>query len=484
MTTSHRALETCSVPEALSDHLLPTVAIAGGGLAGIAAAAALGQAGIKVTLLEARHALGGRATSYVDGETGTIIDNCQHVSMGCCTNLKHLCSTLQLENFFRTEKELTFIAPDGKQARFRADPLPAPLHLLRAFWKLPGLSLADKWRFARGVGQLAGTDPAALRGVSFLDWLKEHGQPEQVIRLIWEVVLVSALSESLERVDAAYAQKVFVDGFLTNASGWLMELPLVSLDELYSTRTQDALRMLGVDVQCQSRITALATASGRVQSLLLKEGQEFSADEFILAVPHHQLSGLMASVPALRALEDQVEHLETAPITSVHLWFDQPMTNLPHAVLMDRWGQWLFARGKSAVPGGEGWAYQVVISASRHLSGMTQAQVLETVVAELKEIWPESRPATLLAGRMVTERRAVFSALPGVDRYRPAQQTPLANLQLAGDWTRTGWPSTMEGAVISGYLAADNIFKRYGIQMQAVQPPLSRGWLARLLWGK
>lgn len=471
------------MPDPVTESALPSVAIAGGGLAGIAAAAALGQAGLMVTLLEARQTLGGRATSYVDAETGTVIDNCQHVSMGCCTNLKHLCTILQIENAFRTEKELTFIAADGKSSSFRTDPLPAPLHLLRAFFKLPGLSLSEKWEFARGVNRLAGANLDALRGTSFLNWLQDNGQSERVIRLVWEVVLVSALSESLDRVDAVYARKVFVDGFLSNRSGWQVEIPVVSLDELYSTRAMASLRMLGVQVRCQSRVASLEMVSGRVGSLLMKDDREMIADEFILAIPQHQLPGLISSIPVLHSLQEQIAHLETAPITSVHLWFDRPITSLPHAVLMDRLGQWLFARGRATVPQGDGWAYQVVISASRHLAGMSQEQVIEKVVEELKAIWPESASARLLHGRLVTERRAVFSALPGVDRYRPPQQTSIPNLQLAGDWTRTGWPATMEGAVLSGFLAADNIFKRYGIQTQSAQPPLSKDWLARLRWG-
>jgi len=463
-------------------HRLPAVVVVGGGLAGLAAASTLGQAGLNVTLLESRKSLGGRATSYVDAESGVLIDNCQHVSMGCCTNLKHLCAMLQIEDAFRTEHVLYFISPEGTCTRFQADPLPAPLHLSRAFWRLPDLSFMEKFRFARAVHVLAATPRTTLRGQDFQTWLKAQGQSDRVIRNVWEVVLISALSESLERIDAAYAQKVFVDGFLTNRHGWEIEVPVVSLDELYSQRAIRAMQESGVEVHPQSRVTSLVSTSQQIEGIVLQDGREICAEEFILAVPQHQLSALISTHPVLQSLAEQVDRLESAPITSVHLWFDRPITDLPHAVLVDRLGQWLFARGKSEAPHGSGYLYQVVISASHRLSAWTQSEVIEKVVDELAAIWPEVSAAKLLHQRMITERRAVFSATPGVDRHRPAQQSPIPNLQLAGDWTKTDWPATMEGAVRSGYLAAANILKRYGMNADVLQPGLRHSWLARWLW--
>ncbi|WP_437231222.1 hydroxysqualene dehydroxylase HpnE [Planctomicrobium sp. SH661] len=463
---------------------MPKVAVVGGGLAGIAAATALAQAGLKVTLLETRQALGGRATSYTDAESGAVIDNCQHVSMGCCTNLRHLCTSLQIDTSFETQDELYFISPSGIQTTFRADPLPAPFHLTRAFWRMPELTFSDKWRFAHAVRKLASSSPDSLAGQNFHAWLKRNGQSDELIRNVWEVVLVSALSESLDRIDAVYARKVMVDGFLTNSSGWKVEIPRISLDELYSDRTLSALQLLGVEVHCQARVASIVSSSRMVQSLLLQDGREIIADQFVLAVPQHQLGVLLSTQPALHPLSQQIEQIQTAPITSIHLWFDRPVMTLPHAVLVGRLGQWVFARGTGQTPRGTGYLYQVVISASRHLHEMTQQQVVDHVVEELQSIWPDAAAATLLHHRMITERRAVFSVAPGIDHLRPTQQTAIGNLQLAGDWTQTGWPATMEGAVRSGYLASANILHSYGISAPAVQPDLPRGWLASWLWGR
>jgi len=185
-----------------------------------------------------------------------------------------------------------------------------------------------------------------------------------------------------------------------------------------------------------------------------------------------------ASVVRPASLSEALDQIETAPIASAHFWFDRPLTNLPHATLLDRTSQWFFNRGQDT----EGRHYcQVVISAAGELAARSEATILDEVEAELKAVWPEASQAKRLHGRVITEHRAVFAPLPGVDDLRPPQQSPIENLQLAGDWTQTGWPSTMEGAVRSGYLAARNILARHG-QSFELPENLSASWLYRLLF--
>ena len=188
------------------------------------------------------------------------------------------------------------------------------------------------------------------------------------------------------------------------------------------------------------------------------------------------LATVMSELAELGDVAD-LDKLETAPIASVHLWYDQSLTELPHATFVDRLSQWMFNRTvltdspNAAKSGdqsglkedGEGCRLQVVISAAHDLSSMSEQEVIAKVDSELREVWPENREARLLKGRMITEHRAVFSPLPGVDEIRPVQQSPISNLQFAGDWTRTGWPATMEGAVRSGYLAAENVLRSGGL---------------------
>lgn len=462
------------------------VVIVGGGVAGLAAAEALSARKHPVTVLEARPRLGGRASSFEDKTTGTQIDNCQHVSLGCCTNFRHFCDRAGLRSAFRTEQELTFIGADGRRSRFNASRLPAPLHLATAFGRLRFLSLRDKIAIARGLSALAKADARSLEQEPFDSWLARHRQTENTVNRFWHVVIVSALSESLERVSAAQARKVFVDTFLANRHGWMMQVPTVPLDELYETRLTACLERQKALVRTGAGVRALIAHEGRIAAVELRNGERIEGDEFILAVPHHLVRPLIPDAMAARPEFDDLDQLETAPISSVHLWFDRPITDLPHAVLVERLSQWLFNRTalQSSEPPADGrYYYQIVISASRELDGTPSRDAVAAVVDELREIWPAVSEAQLIHSRLVTEHRAVFSPLPGSEQYRPSQQSPVENLQFAGDWTRTGWPATMEGAVRSGYLAAENVLARSGRPERLVRPDLPVSRLSQWLFG-
>jgi len=482
-----------------SDPVSPPVAsgpvvIVGGGLAGLAAAVCLSQHGFPVTVLEARDRLGGRASSFVDPESGETLDNCQHVSMGCCTNLQHFCQTIGVGSDFRVEDSLAFVGPEGGVSRLRAWPLPCPLHLAPSFAALRYLSLAEKWRLALGLRSLARTRPEQIDpSESFFGWLQRHRQSERIIERFWEVVLVSALSESLERIDVGHARKVFVDGFLRHRKGWEVHVPTVPLDALYGPPVMDWLQARGGTVRTLAAVRRLAGDLRGIDRIELRSGETLATPEVIVAVPQGRVLDLLPKDLAEHPEVTAIREIESAPITSLHLWFDRAITELPHAVLIGRLSQWLFRRGEttpdSLVPSPQPTLpnpsayYQVVISASRSLKAMSREEVLGRVLNELRDIWPAARDAELLHWRMVTERNAVFSVTPGIDGIRPAQQSPAPNLQLAGDWTATGWPATMEGAVRSGYLAAENILRRRGIDETLLQPDLPTAWLSRLVFG-
>ncbi len=458
------------------------VIIVGGGLAGLAAAAGLAVHGVQSVVLESRPRLGGRASSFRDAGSGEFVDNCQHVAMGCCTSFLHFCRLTGLAPFFHTAECLRFIGPDGRVHRFAADRLPAPLHLARAFAGLSYLTWSDKLALALGLRALSAPEAAVELGETFAAWLKRHRQPPRAIRLFWEVVLVSALSESMDRISVPVARKVFVDSFLTNARGWTVEIPTVPLDDLYSGPLQDWLTGHGVEIRASTGVEQVHVANDGSPSAQLRSGETLTANDLIVAVPFFRVLDLLppalAEHPSIRG----VARLESAPITSVHLWFDRPVTDLPHAVFVDRLVQWVFQRERPAVEDSpRSWYCQVVISASRMLAGQSQADVLQRVLAELSQVWPAVAQATLLHSRQVTERRAVFSPLPDSEALRPAQQTPIAGIQLAGDWTQTGWPATMEGAVRSGYLAAQNILRRRGKSVSLLSPDLPVSPLTRAL---
>jgi squalene-associated FAD-dependent desaturase len=468
------------------------VCIVGGGLAGLAAAVTLTGHGVPVLVLESRDRLGGRASSFVDPESGETLDNCQHVSMACCTNLQHFCRTVGIADRFRTEETLTFIDPEGRASVLRASPLPAPLHLAPAFAGLKYLTLSEKLRLALGLRTLARLQPREIpTDQSFKTWLEQHGQSARVIERFWEVVLVSALSESLDRIDIGHARKVFVDGFLRNRDGWRVQIPTCSLDELYGRPVIEWLGARGSEVRFHASVRKLAGLRDGVTAVEFRDGATMPVGDVVLAVPQHRVLDLLPEdVAALPTLAG-VAKIESAPIASLHVWFDRPIMDLPHAVLIGRMSQWVFRRetGSNNVPNPQPptphatFAYQVVISASRNLRGMSQAEVRDRVVGELAAIWPVAGQARVVHSRLVTEHRAVFSATPGIDALRPVQQSPVPNLQLAGDWTATGWPGTMEGAVRSGYRAAENVLRRRGQTVTLVQPDLPTAWLSRLVLG-
>lgn len=462
-------------------------------MAGLAAAVALTDRGLKCTVLESRPRLGGRASSFLDPTSGTYIDNCQHVSLGCCTNFRHFCETTGLAEFFRTEPTLYFVGPTGKIDPFAASSLPAPLHLAAAFARLSYLTWAEKLALGTALRSLAGGIRPDERQLPFSEWLVRHGQSPSAISKFWHVVLVSALSETLDRIDVEHARKVFVDTFLTNRRGWLVDIPTVPLEDLYGGRLTDWLTSRGSELRQQATVEGFELDGDRVAAVRLSSGETVAGDEFVCALPFFRVQSVLPANLAAHPDLAGIERLQAAPISSVHLWFDRPIMELPHAVLVDRLCQWVFNRTalarRSQAPGSapakpdEGYYYQIVISASRELAGQSRESILALVLQELSAVWPAAKTARLLHSRQVTEHRAVFSPVPGVDSCRPRQQSPIGNLQLAGDWTQTGWPATMEGAVRSGYLAAANVLQRQGRIEAVVQPDLPVARLGRWLMG-
>lgn len=460
------------------------VVVIGGGLAGLAATCALAERGLRVTLLESRPRLGGRATSFVDQHTGELIDNCQHVAMQCCTNYLDFCRRTGLADRLAPQPRLHFIGDDCRPRDFSAVRLPAPLHLLPALRQLPDLTGTDRRQLSRAVRALCRT--REFSDGPFSEWLRQQGQSPALCERFWQVILVSALSETLDRIDFGHARKVIVDGFLANREAWTVVIPTVPLHDLYGQQLSEWFGRRQVDVRLSTSVRQLVVADGRVVAAELRTGERVTADAFVLAVPWHRFAGLAPAEVAAHKDFAAVARIPSAPITGVHLWFDRPIMELPHAVLVNRLSQWVFNRqklwtgGRTLSDAGRHY-YQVVISASRAVQGVPHSTILERVTDELADIWPAAASARRVHGRVVVEHRAVFSVKPGIDALRPPQATALPNLQVAGDWTRTDWPATMEGAVRSGYLAAANLLRQLGCDDRVLQPDLPVAGLAKLL---
>ena len=326
--------------------------------------------------------------------------------------------------------------------------------------------------------------------------------------MFWGPVLVSALNERLDRMDVGHVRKVFLDGFLRNRSGFQIELPLFPLGELYGRRLENWLRIKEVSVRLTTGVRSIEPdEDGAIGGVVLRSDEWIAADFVVVAVPFDRVDALMPvglreRIPSLAHLGE----MQASPITGVHLWFDRPVCPFDHVVTPGRLVQWVFnhtaIQGRAAPAGMElsqgggvpassgpadptakGQYLQLVISASYDLLALDKVAIRDRVLAELGEIWPAAREARLLRWWVVTEHGATFAVRPGVESLRPRQRTPVDGLFLAGDWTDTGWPATMEGAVRSGYLAAQEILTDLDRPTRLIRPGLPSGMLARWLFG-
>ncbi|MDX2035134.1 MAG: hydroxysqualene dehydroxylase HpnE [Isosphaeraceae bacterium] len=467
----------------------PKVVVVGGGLAGLAVATTLAGRDLDLTLLEARPRLGGRAGSFTDPATQELVDNCQHVSMACCTNLADFCRRVGTGDLFSRVPSIRFLSREGKISHLEAGPLPAPLHLTGSFLRANYLTPLERLRVGFGLACLRFA-PAAGSTEPFADWLRRHGQTDRTIELYWGTVLISALNERLDRMDLSHARKVFFDGFLRHRTAYEMELPLVPLGELYGTRLEAKLTELAVDVRLKTGVrTVELDDEGSIRGVTLRSGETLPADFVVLALPFDRIAsvlpeGAIERIPGLARLEQ----FDASPITGIHLWFDRDVCPYDHVVIVGRTIQWVFnhtaIQGRAGRIGRGGGQYlQLVISASYDLLPLDKTAIRDLVLAELAEIWPAAKEATLERWWVVTEHGATFAVRPGIDAIRPPQRTPIDGLFLAGDWTDTGWPATMEGAVRSGYAASEGILRDLDRPERLLCPGLPAGGLARRLLG-
>jgi zeta-carotene desaturase len=431
------------------------ILIVGGGLAGMAAAVALESVGAAVTLVEARKSLGGRAGSFEDPQTGEQLDNCQHVLLGCCTNLMDFYRRIGAADQIIFRRAIHF--RDERGARhdlYGTAHLPAPMHLAASMLHFHALPLHERFAVSRamlGMMRLGKTGRLQLADVSFGDWLDARRQPESLIRRFYDPIIISGLNENTRAASAMHAIHVFQDSLLINARGYAMGTPVGTLSQLYH-------RLPIADLRLGTRVAGLTFDGRAVSGVMLAGGEHLRADAVIVATNHHALSRWIG--PELRSADARFENLEKlqgVPILGAHLWFDRPIMDEPHAALMAGPLQWLFRKDAA------GRSLHGVISAARDWVDRPKDAMLKQFEDQIRGIFPAARSAALERGVIVIEKRATFSPLPGVERFRPAQAPPpggIENLYLAGDYTRTGWPATMEGAVRSGYLAANAVRER------------------------
>ena len=481
---------------------MKSVIVIGGGLAGLAAGVALAESSWRVRLFEQRPFLGGRATSYVlpDGEH---VDNCQHVTLGCCTNLDDFYRRVGSTNKVKFFDRLLFLDPQGRRGEMEAGLLPAPFHMTGSFAKFAPLTLADKLSIARAmltILRASGHPPAVdtPAGVSMLNWLKNQHQTQRAIDRFWRVVLVSALDEELDKTDARFGIDVFWKAFLCNSRGYRMGVPVVPLAELYDGCCA-FIEKQGGEVELRSPVRSLKIENGSIVSVAFDNNRQETADAYVFAIPHGTFAALLPPEIAARdAAFCNLDKIKDAPITGVHFWFDREVTSEPFITLLDTNVQWVF--NKTALygpangsPNGDTSApknsaakqyLQLVISASYDLLQKPRQEIIDLCLKEIRHALPAAREANLVKATVIKEAAATFSPQPGVDRWRPKQETSINRLFLAGDWTATGWPATMEGAVRSGYLAAEAVTRVDGAPKKFLQADLGANGFVSLWAGK
>jgi zeta-carotene desaturase len=452
------------------------IVIVGGGLAGMAAAVALESAGLEVTLLESRRTLGGRAGSFVDPGSNEELDNCQHVLLGCCTNLLDFYRRLGVADRIRFEPTVRFADAGGQVYELRGDArLAAPLNLVRSLLKFGALDFSEKRLLAQAMAAMMTLSPAARRrldDVPFGRWLAEHGQTDRLIDRLYDPVLVGALNEQTRRASSAYAIQVLCESLLSNSSGYIIGTPACPLSRLYEN-------LPCRDTRTGQRVAAIRFDGSQAVAVEMADGQIIQADAIVLAAGSQ--AALRWIPPELLSRDGrfgQLGKLAAVPILGAHLWFDRPVLEYPHVAMLGGPLQWLFRKDD------RGLAVHGVISAARGWVGRDRGQCLDEFTAQIRATFPCAGDARLVRGLIVIEKRATFSPLPGVDRYRPSQAPPpggLSRLYLAGDYTLTGWPATMEGAVRSGYLAAGAIVRELcGKTTSFLVADLPKEWPMRL----
>ena len=446
----------------------PHVAIVGGGLAGISAAAVLVERGCQVELFEQSSHLGGRAWSFRDSQTGQLVDACQHVAMGCCTSLIDLCRQMGMTDCFDRCGVFHFFDRAGVRSDFGAVRwLPPPLHLLPALARQKYLTPRERLSIACAVQTLG--RPTCNAGanhwpVASPQWPDRRGDRAILVADYRRRPFAAARQRSL-----AAARKGVCRWFPGLARRLSIAVAAAAAAKLIDRRMGAWLAGKGVAIHRGARIKQIEGDACGVSGLVLCDDSRRTFDCTIVAVASKRLTallsdGLAAALPWLSGMEN----IRPAGITAVHLWHNRPLHSLPHAVLLERVGQWVFA---DAAADAVGHHCQVVISASHTLASHNHNDILATVCDDLAAVWPTTRDAKLLHHRVIAQPAAVFAVEPGLDHFRPPQQTAVENLFLAGDWTATGWPGTMEGAVRSGCMAADAILARRGVATRGIDTP-------------
>ncbi len=444
-----------------------SVLVVGGGLAGLAAACELAEAGQRVTLVEKRPFLGGRTYSHKDKRSGLEIDNGQHVFLGCCTEYIGFLKRLGVYDKVHLQKRLRVRIIDKVwgESVLRDGGLRAPLHLLPSLLRFRSLSPVERAGAIYAFVQMRSLNRAKhpeLDGLTFGQWLQRQHQTPNAIRSLWNLILQPTLNGDVSQVSADLGLMVLQEGFLHGRDGANVGWAKVGLSSLLATSARRYIEERGGEVRLGLGLKAIEMRNGSVSRAIVEEA-EMTADSYVLAVPAERLLSLLPAAVRTDRFFRKIERIETSPIVNVHLWYDRPVWDGDFAAFLNTPLQWVF--NKSKLWGGQdggGQYLDISLSGAYEFAGLPAAEIIDLFTKEVWSLFPAARGATVKRALVVKQQDATFAPRPGIAGLRPSQRTPIGNLFLAGDWTDTGWPATMESAVRSGLLAAREIRESAG----------------------
>ena len=463
------------------------ILILGGGFAGLSAGVFLSSKGHEITLIERRGHLGGRAYSYKDPISGATLDNGQHVLMGCYHDTIRFLKEIGTLDRVTFQKKLTvdYAGPGIRPMRFKAWSLPNPFHLLMGLLSFRGLDIFDKVRFvhvASAIRQRVKASPEerasldqALDKKTVRQWLKELNQTTEAQERFWDVFNLAALNDHPEESSAVLFANVVEEALFAGKDNAVIGIPRVGLSELYVDPAHEYLQKNGATILQKARVKKLIIRERKFCGVELDSGQIIEADVCLSTLPFTEFKKI---VPEELLYTDpffvKISGLKTSPIVSINLWFDRPVTRSTFVGLWGTRNHWLFNKARFFQDKGQDQSHvSLVISGARQELTMPASRLVSIALEELREIFPLAREAQLLHHVVTKEPEATFAPFPGVDSFRLTQETPIDGLVLAGDWTKTGLPGTIEGAVRSARLAIEVIEKEIVGEGNG-QPPESR----------
>ncbi len=437
--------------------------VLGGGLAGLSAARSLLDQGYEVTLIEKRPFFGGRAFSFHDDQAGGEVDNGQHVFLGCCTYYIEFLRALGVESNTHLQSRLRVgVFLNGKRGTLNSLPFLGPLHMLPSLAFYPHLGLRDKLLAVYGLLRIKLTDrrkhAEELDGQTFYDLLKVHHQTDKAIDRLWNLIVLPALNDDVRAVSAEMGVMIFQEGLLKKPRDAAIGYSKIGLTSLTGTPAQRYIEERKGRLVTGSAVKSLKIDDGLVTAVELSDGSSHRAGAYVSALPYDVLRGMLPGPTAGQPFFSRLAGLRSSPIVGVHLWYDRGVMDQEFVAFLDSPVQWVF--NQSLIQGtdsGPGQHVCISVSGAWDYVDRPKEELLELFAGEMEVLFPRARGANVQRSLVVKQPQATFRSIPGVSRHRPSQVTPIPNLFLAGEWTDTGWPSTMEGAVRSGVFAAEAI---------------------------